>query len=168
MVTRGNVLPGALATVTIFLGAIQIGRELKRLRALNTRSTKPCSVEQQVADRTEALSRAITEVKRSEQQFRLITELSPVHLFRATPDGEAIFLSSSFLVMTGLTQNQARGFGWIDAVHPDDRDRLMAGWHDALNSQAIFQAEFRFRARPVTFAGSGRALRPSATRRPAA
>ncbi len=48
--------------------------------------------------------------------------------------------------MTGLTQNQARGFGWIDAVHPDDRGRLMAGWHDALNSQAIFQAEFRFRA----------------------
>lgn len=137
----------ALAIITILLGAIQIGRELKRRRrAEHALHEALASVEQQVADRTEALSRAILEVKRSEQQFRLITELSPVHLFRATPDGEAIFLSPGFLSMTGLTAEQARGFGWMDAVHPDDRERMMAGWREALKSQVIFQAEFRFRA----------------------
>ena len=40
---------------------------------------------------------------------------------------------------------EALGFGWIDSVHPEDRQRLMEGWHEALNSQVIFQAEFRFR-----------------------
>ena len=135
-----------VAIVTILLGAIQIGRELKRRRrAEDALHDTLASVEQQVAERTEALSQAITEVKRSEQQFRLITELSPVHLFRATPDGEAMFLSPGFLTMTGLSQEQARGFGWMDAIHPDDRERLMAGWQEALHSQSTFQGEFRFR-----------------------
>jgi PAS domain S-box-containing protein len=103
------------------------------------------SVEYQVAERTQALSRAMAELKVSEQQFRLITDLSPVHLFRAGPEGEAKYLSPGFMTMTGMTTQQAMGFGWIEAVHPDDRDRLMAGWQEALRSQAIFQAEFRFR-----------------------
>lgn len=136
----------AAAIITILLGAIHIGRELKRRRgAEHALQEALASVEQQVTDRTHALSQAIVEVKRSEQQFRLITELSPVHLFRAAPDGEAIFLSPGFLTMIGLSAQQARGFGWMAAVHPDDRERLMAGWHDALQSQVVFQAEFRFR-----------------------
>ena len=65
-------------------------------------------MEQQVADRTEALSKAMAELKISEQQFRLITDLSPVHLFRAGPDGEAMFLSPGFLSMTGLAREGAR------------------------------------------------------------
>lgn len=136
----------AAAIITILLGAIQIGRELKRRRRAECALQEAlASVEEQVADRTEALSVAMNDVKRSEQQFRLITELSPVHLFRATPDGEAKFLSPGFLAMTGLTQEQAQGVGWMAAVHPDDRERLVAGWQDALRSQGIFQAEFRFR-----------------------
>jgi PAS domain S-box-containing protein len=103
------------------------------------------SVEQQVADRTEALSKAMAELKLSEQSFKLITDLSPVHLFRAGPDGDATFLSPGFLSMTGLRREQALGFGWVEAVHPDDRDRLMQSWQQALRSQDIFQAEFRFR-----------------------
>jgi PAS domain S-box-containing protein len=102
------------------------------------------SVEQQVADRTNALSKAMAELKVSEQQFRLIADLSPVHLFRAGPDGDAIFLSPGFLSMTGLTREQALGFGWVEAVHPDDRDRLMAAWQEATASHVVFQAEFRF------------------------
>ena len=137
----------ALAIFTILLGAIQIGRELKRRRrAEHAMHEALASVEQQVAERTRELSQAITEVKRSEQQFRLITDLSPVHLFRATPDGEATFLSPGFLAMTGLSPDQGRGFGWLEAIHPDDRQRLLTGWHEALQSQTAFQAEFRFRS----------------------
>jgi PAS domain S-box-containing protein len=143
---RWETLWLALAIVAILLAAIQIGRELKRRRRAESALHETlASVEQQIADRTEALSQAINEVKRSEQQFRLITELSPVHLFRATPDGEAMFLSPGFLAMTGLSHEQARGVGWMDAIHPDDRGRLMAGWQEARHSQTTFQAEFRFR-----------------------
>jgi PAS domain S-box-containing protein len=128
--------------VTAFLFAL----ELKRRWAAEAQLQETlASVEQQVADRTEALSKAMAELKISEKQFRLIADLSPVHLFRAGPDGDATFLSPGFLSMTGLSRDQALGFGWIESVHPDDRERLMEAWHEALRSHVIFQAEFRFR-----------------------
>ena len=134
-----------VAIVLIVVGFL-FSLELRRRRIAEWRLQDAlASVEHQVADRTQALQKAMAELKISEQQFRLITDLSPVHLFRAGPDGEAIFLSPGFLSMTGLSRDQALGFGWVDAVHPEDRDRLMAGWQEALRQQVIFQAEFRFR-----------------------
>ena len=88
--------------VILLIAAFLFSLELKRRRVAEAQLQEAlASVEQQVADRTEALSQAMTELKISEQQFRLITDLSPVHLFRAGPDGEATFLSPGFLSMTG-------------------------------------------------------------------
>ena len=135
-----------LLLATLLVTAFLFSLELKRRRVAEMQLQEAlASVEQQVADRTHALSKAMTELKISEQQFRVITELSPVHLFRAGPDGDATFFSPGFLAMTGLGRERALGFGWMESVHRDDRDRLMAGWHEALASQVIFQAEFRFR-----------------------
>jgi PAS domain S-box-containing protein len=135
-----------LALAILFVTAFLFSLELKRRRHAETRLQETlASVEQQVADRTDALSQAMAELKLSEKQFRLITDLSPVHLFRAGPDGDATYLGPGFLAMTGLGREQAMGFGWIDAVHPEDRQRLMSSWQEALHSQVIFQAEFRFR-----------------------
>jgi PAS domain S-box-containing protein len=135
----------AVASLLILVGFLFSLQLRKRLVAEQRLQEALASVEQQVADRTDALQRAMTELKLSEQQFRLITELSPVHLFRAGPDGDAIFLSPGFLSMTGLTRERALGFGWVDAVHPDNRQQLMSSWQEALASRRIFQAEFRFR-----------------------
>ncbi len=132
--------------VILLITAFLFSLELKRRRVAEAQLQEAlASVEQQVADRTDALSKAMAELKISEKQFRLITDLSPVHLFRAGPDGDATFLTPGFLSMTGLSRDRALGFGWIDSVHPEDRQRLMEGWHEALNSQVIFQSEFRFR-----------------------
>ena len=135
----------AVAIILLLTGFL-FSLELRRRRLAETRLQEAlASVEHQVADRTDALSKAMAELKLSEQQFRLITDLSPVHLFRAGPDGEAIFLSPGFLAMTGLSRERALGFGWVDAVHPADRNRLMEAWQEALHNEVIFQAEFRFR-----------------------
>ena len=132
----------AILLVTAFLFSL----ELKRRWAAEAQLQETlASVEQKVADRTEALSQAMAALKISEKQFRLIADLSPVHLFRAGPDGDATFVSPGFLSMTGLSRDRALGFGWIESVHPEDRQRLMEGWQEALRSQVIFQAEFRFR-----------------------
>jgi PAS domain S-box-containing protein len=118
--------------------------ELRRRRVAEARLHDALqSVEQQVADRTQALSKAMAELKLSEQQFRVIADLSPVHLFRTGPDGDTTFMSPSFLSVTGTSREQVMGFGWVDAVHPDDRERLMSGWQEAIHAQVIFQSEFR-------------------------
>lgn len=140
------VTTSTLAILSVLIAGLQMRAESRHRQQVEAELQDAlASVERQVADRTQALSRAMAELKVSEQQFRLITDLSPVHLFRAGPDGEAKYLSPGFMSMTGLSRGEALGFGWIQSVHPDDRDRLMNCWHEALNSQAIFQGEFRFR-----------------------
>lgn len=136
----------ALFATVLVVSALVVLLQLQRRRVAERRLQDAlASVERQVAERTEALSRAMAKLELSEQQFRLITELSPFHLFRAGPEGDATFLSPGFLSMTGLTRDRALGFGWVEAVHPDDRDQLMAHWEQALHSGVVFQAEFRFR-----------------------
>jgi hypothetical protein len=136
----------ALIVITIVAAALLVWLQRQRRHVAERRLQDALeSVERQVAERTEALSKAMAKLELSEQQFRLITELSPFHLFRAGPDGDATFLSPGFLSMTGLTRDRAIGFGWTEAVHPEDRDQLMAHWEDALRSGVIFQAEFRLR-----------------------
>ncbi len=46
---------------------------------------------------------------------------------------------------TGQTVEQARGWGWLDATHPDDRERVIAGWQIALRQQLPYTDEFRVR-----------------------
>jgi PAS domain S-box-containing protein len=138
----GTLLMLAVFLVTAFLLALQ----LKRRRDAEARLQEAlASVEHQVEERTLALQKALAELKLSEQQFRVIAEISPVHLFRTGPDGDTTFMSPSFLSVTGTRREQVMGFGWIDAVHPEDRDELMQGWQEALHAQVIFQAEFRLR-----------------------
>jgi PAS domain S-box-containing protein len=47
--------------------------------------------------------------------------------------------------MTGLTPAQARGPGWIVAIHPDDRERVALGWQEAVKRGGASNAEYRFR-----------------------
>jgi len=140
------IASSVLAILSVLIVGLQIRAEAKHRHQVELALQDAlASVEHQVTDRTQALSRAMAELKVSEQQFRLITDLSPVHLFRAGPDGEARYLSPGFMKMAGLTTADALGYGWIQAVHQEDRDRLMANWQEARRSQAIFQSEFRFR-----------------------
>ena len=140
------VTSSATALLSVLLAGLQMRAESRRRQLVELELQDAlASVEHQVSERTEALSRAMSELKVSDQQFRLLTDLSPVHLFRAGPDGEAQYLSPGFMTMTGLRADEALGFGWVDAVHPEDRDRLMSGWQQALEAQSVFQAEFRFR-----------------------
>ncbi|HEY7850818.1 MAG TPA: PAS domain S-box protein, partial [Ktedonobacterales bacterium] len=46
---------------------------------------------------------------------------------------------------TGQTIEQARGWGWLDATHPDDHERVIAGWQEALRQQLPYTGEFRVR-----------------------
>ncbi|NGP17286.1 PAS domain-containing protein [Devosia aurantiaca] len=38
------------------------------------------------------------------------------------------------------------GYGWLDAIHPDDRGYAEWQWHDAVTAQRVVDAEFRLRA----------------------
>ena len=86
----------------------------------------------------------ITEVKRAEEKIRLserelrtLVEAIPAYVGTALPDGRVDFLSQSWLDYSGQTREEAMGWGWAGAIHPDDVDRQMANWRTALASESL-------------------------------
>ncbi|MFB2936033.1 PAS domain S-box protein [Aerosakkonemataceae cyanobacterium BLCC-F154] len=52
---------------------------------------------------------------------------------------------------TGQTEGEAKGFGWLDAIHPDDRQPVAKLWMQAVTTQSLYNAEYRLRAKDGTY-----------------
>jgi PAS domain S-box-containing protein len=73
------------------------------------------------ASAKEAALQAEAKAARAEREIRLVTDTIPALVWRAFPDGAVEYFNQPWLAYTGLTLEQARGWGFIDAYHPDDR-----------------------------------------------
>jgi hypothetical protein len=93
----------------------------------------------------------ITERKRSEEAltasqhlFQTLAQVSPVGIFRTKSDGYTTYVNPKWMELSGLTCNEALGFGWLKAVHPDDRQQLEGKWKTYIKFQEYSIAEYRF------------------------
>jgi len=83
-------------------------------------------------------------LKESQQLFQTLSDVSPVGIFRTQPDGFTTYVNPKWLELSGLTTGEAIGFGWLKAVHPDDREVLENKWKSDVESQMSSVAEYRF------------------------
>lgn len=100
------------------------------------------------------VSRDVTEQRRVEEQiraselrFRTLTETVPQIVWTADPKGEVTFFNRRWTEYTGTELVSGRDNGWgAELLHPDDADRLRAGWQLAVLHQADgYSEEFRLR-----------------------
>jgi len=83
-------------------------------------------------------------LKKSQQLFQILAQASPVGIFRTKSDGYTTYVNPKWLELSGLTNDEAIGFGWLEAVHPDDREQLDLRWLSDVQSQKSSVAEYRF------------------------
>lgn len=125
---------------------LRVRKELERRRqAEHAVRAAHADAEDRIRARTAALVAANERIRSCEEQFRVIAEVSPVHVFAAASDGATTYVSPGFLALTGLPLGDALGFGWTTALHPDDREGVVTAWQSAIGSGQEFQSEFRFR-----------------------
>jgi len=84
-------------------------------------------------------------LRESEARFRNMADAAPAMLWVTEPDGRCSFLSRGWYAYTGQAHDAGLGFGWLDAVHPDDRDKVSAGFLAASGEQNTFEHEHRVR-----------------------
>ena len=89
--------------------------------------------------------RAEEALARSERTLKLIIDTIPALAWSTGPDGGADFFSQHYLDFVGLSAEQASGWGWTAAVHPDDLNGLAATWQRIMVSEAPGEAEARLR-----------------------
>jgi two-component system CheB/CheR fusion protein len=80
-----------------------------------------------------------------ETEFRAMVDLVPDLLWRDDLDGENSWFSKRWCDYTGQTSEQAGGYGWLDVVHPDDRERSRKLFTEAVKKGEPVRAEHRIR-----------------------
>jgi PAS domain S-box-containing protein len=89
--------------------------------------------------------RAEEALRASEQGLSLIINTMPVLAWSALPDGVVEFFNQRWLDYTGLSPEQAHGWGWTEAVHRDDLGRMTKHWQSMISAGGSGEIEARFR-----------------------
>jgi steroid delta-isomerase-like uncharacterized protein len=81
----------------------------------------------------------------NEHNLSVIINTIPTTAWTTRPDGYCDFVNQRWLDYAGMTAEQAEGWGWAAAIHPDDREGLVEYWTSCLASGVPVEAEARMR-----------------------
>jgi PAS domain S-box-containing protein len=89
--------------------------------------------------------RAEEVARRSEKELRVVINAVPAFVWSTLPDGAVDFVNDRWLEFTGLSPQDALGWNWEAAVHPDDRSRVVAEWRAVVKKGRPAEGEMRVR-----------------------
>ena len=85
------------------------------------------------------------EQRDSQQRYRALVKAVASLVWETTADGEVVEDLPEWRAYTGLSVEEVRGWGWLNAVHPDDRARTGEVWKKAMDSIGFYETEYRIR-----------------------
>ncbi len=120
-------------------------RPVRSVALLSTLQAALRARHRQYEVRDHLISRAAAQaaLERSEARYRSLTLASASIVWITDPDGAITTDLPSWEAYTGQDRRTYEGWGWIAAVHPDDRPATMAGWRRALDRKETYYAEYR-------------------------
>jgi PAS domain S-box-containing protein len=77
--------------------------------------------------------------------LRRLADCAPVMLWLAGADRKCIHVNRAWLEFTGRPLQAELGFGWTEALHPEDRPRVLELYERAFHERAPFESRFRLR-----------------------
>jgi PAS domain S-box-containing protein len=90
------------------------------------------------------LKEAENQIIKSEKLFRDLTSNAPVAIFQTDKEGYCNYVNEEWVKYAGMPFEAAMGYGWTNAIHPEDRERVIQEWQKSLQSGNKFISEFRF------------------------
>ena len=81
-------------------------------------------------------------LRASEGQYRSLAEAIPQIVWTARPDGAVDYYNRRWFEYTGMTLEQTGGWGWAPVIHPDDLQRCIDRWTEALRTGEPYENEY--------------------------
>ena len=83
----------------------------------------------------------------NEQRYRSLTLATTPIVWNTAANGEVHSDIPGWRELTGMTLDEVQGWGWIDGLHPDDRQRTAEVWSAAVRNHSLYDTEYRVRRR---------------------
>ena len=99
-------------------------------------------------------------IRESESRFRVFAEMAPAILWITEADGSCSFVSRGWRDFTGEAEQAALAFGWLELVHPEDREQTARILMDAVAKREEFSMDFRLRRRDGEYRWTWNSGRP--------
>jgi PAS domain S-box-containing protein len=76
-------------------------------------------------------------------KHRIILDDYQTGIIETNEKGEITWANSTYLEFTNRDLREVIGNGWVNAIHPEDREKVYAEWQNALEQARNFEAAFR-------------------------
>lgn len=84
-------------------------------------------------------------LRESEERFRLMADHAPVLIWISGNDSLRYFFNQSWLSFTGRTLEQEVGNGWMENIHPEDREAFLQAYRRKFQVREKFSLEYRLK-----------------------
>jgi PAS domain S-box-containing protein len=86
---------------------------------------------------------AIQIIKDNEDKFRFLADAIPQKVWTADPDGKINYMNKVWLDYTGISSPEL--INNIEITHPDDKEKTVLAWQNAMRTGETFELEHRYR-----------------------
>jgi PAS domain S-box-containing protein len=97
-----------------------------------------------IRDITDVLQFQVAE-RQIQARYEALVQASVEIVWTTAPSGAIVENSPSWRAFTGETYDEWKGVGWLDAIHPDDRERVSEWWQRAVAARTVVETEYRLR-----------------------
>jgi PAS domain S-box-containing protein len=90
-------------------------------------------------------------VRRSEERYRSLVQAGAQVVWVTTPTGQIAEDSPEWRWITGQSLEEYLGHGWLDAIHPEDRERVEREWRECVHAGKVFDSRYRVRTKTGSY-----------------
>ncbi len=92
------------------------------------------------------IKRAQADLQESEERFRTMADTAPVMIWVTDTEKHCTYFNSCWLELTGQTLEHEMGHGWIQGIHPGDRQKSLDTYFTSFDARQSFSMEYRLLA----------------------
>ena len=112
-------------------------------RRVHERTAELLEVNKELATEIADRERAEKCSGESELRYRSLALATTEIVWTTNAGGEVDDDMPYWREFTGQSVEQIKGWGWSNALHPDDMDRVKAVWSESVLSQRLYEIEYR-------------------------
>ncbi|MFI7440399.1 SpoIIE family protein phosphatase [Nonomuraea indica] len=87
------------------------------------------------------------DLRRSEERYRSLVEAQSQLVWITSPAGTVVEDAPQWRAITGQGLEEYLAHGWLDVVHPEERQQTEEAWKEALRGRTMFEWNYRVRTR---------------------